>query len=125
MKNITEFVQKPQRPVRVVQFGEGNFLRAFVDYFIDMLNEKTDFNGSVAIVKPISFGTLERFEKQNCLYTVLLRGKEHGETVNTHRVVTSVDRAVDGSETWQNIADLAKCPTVRFVVSNTTEAGIV
>ena len=125
MKQITELTQKTNRPVRVVQFGEGNFLRAFVDYFIDILNEKTDFNGSVAIVKPISYGTLERFEKQNCLYTVLLRGKENGETVNAHRIITSVDRAVDGAETWQNLADLAKCPTVRFVISNTTEAGIV
>lgn len=125
MKNITEFAQKPQRPVRVVQFGEGNFLRAFVDYFIDILNEKTDFNGSVAMVKPISYGSLERFEQQNCLYTVLLRGKEHGKTVNAHRLITSVDRAVDGAETWENLSDLAKCPTVRFVVSNTTEAGIV
>jgi len=126
MKTINDLsIQKPARPVRVVQFGEGNFLRAFVDYMIDIANEKSDFNGSVAIVKPIAYGTLDRFERQNCLYTVVLRGRENGQVINTGRVITSVDRAVDGAETWDNLAELAKCPTVRFIVSNTTEAGIV
>jgi len=126
MKHITDLgIEKTKRPIRVVQFGEGNFLRAFVDWMIDIINEKTDFNGSVAIVKPISYGSLERFEKQNCLYTVILRGQENGQVVNTHRIITSVDRVVDGADTWDNLAELAKCPTVRFVVSNTTEAGIV
>ena len=126
MKHITDLgIEKADRPIRVVQFGEGNFLRAFVDWMIDIINEKTDFNGSIAIVKPISFGSLERFAKQNCLYTVILRGQEKGEVVNTSRIVTSVNRAVDGADTWDNLAELAKCPTVRFVVSNTTEAGIV
>lgn len=126
MKSITDLeIVKPARPVRVVQFGEGNFLRAFVDYMIDILNEKSDFNGSIAIVKPISYGSLERFQRQNCLYTVILRGQENGQVVNDSRIVTSVDRAVDGADTWDNLAELAKCPTVRFIVSNTTEAGIV
>lgn len=126
MKNITEcgFV-KPQRPVRVVQFGEGNFLRAFVDYMIDIANETSDFNGSIALVRPIAYGTLDRFERQNCLYTVVLRGMENGQIINTPRVITSVDRAVDGAETWEHLSALAQCETVRFVVSNTTEAGIV
>ncbi len=126
MKHITELgIEKTERPLRVVQFGEGNFLRAFVDFMIDICNEKTDFNGSIAIVKPISYGSLERFEAQNCLYTVILRGQENGEVVNTHRIITSVNRAADGADTWDNLAELAKCPTVRFLVSNTTEAGIV
>ncbi|MBQ8640691.1 MAG: tagaturonate reductase [Clostridia bacterium] len=126
MKHINDLdIVRPARPLRVVQFGEGNFLRAFVDYMIDICNEKTDFNGSIAIVKPISYGSLERFEAQDCLYTVILRGQENGKVVNTHRIITSVDRAVDGADTWANLAELAKCPTVRFIVSNTTEAGIV
>lgn len=126
MKHINDLdIRKPNRPVRVVQFGEGNFLRAFADWMIDILNEKTDFNGSIAIVKPISHGSLERFKKQNCLYTVILRGQENGEVVNTSRIITSVDRAVDGADTWDNLQALAECPTVRFVISNTTEAGIV
>ncbi|MEF9878339.1 MAG: hypothetical protein RR975_02815 [Clostridia bacterium] len=59
----------PQRAVRVLQFGEGNFLRAFVDDMLDIANEKTDFNGSVVIVKPIAFGSLETFHQQDCKYT--------------------------------------------------------
>ncbi len=55
-----------ERPVRVLQFGEGGFLRAFVDYMIDIANEKTDFNGSIVVVKPIPFGSLDRFHEQDC-----------------------------------------------------------
>ena len=118
MKHINDLdIVRPARPLRVVQFGEGNFLRAFVDYMIDICNEKTDFNGSIAIVKPISYGSLERFEAQDCLYTVILRGQENGKVVNTHRIITSVDRAVDGADTWANLAELAKCPTVRFITT--------
>ena len=69
------------RPVKVLQFGEGNFLRAFVDYFIDIANEKTDFNGSVVLVKPITFGSLDMFHEQDCRYTVMLRGLGDGEAV--------------------------------------------
>ena len=69
----------PQRPVKVLQFGEGNFLRAFVDYFIDIANEKTDFNGSIALVKPINIGTLfPAFKEQDYRYTVMLRGLVDG-----------------------------------------------
>ena len=75
-KSITHAVD---RPVKVMQFGEGNFLRAFVDYIFDVTNEKTDFNGGVVIVKPIEFGTLERFHDQECQYTLQLRGFVDGQ----------------------------------------------
>ena len=76
-KSITHAVD---RPVKVMQFGEGNFLRAFVDYIFDVTNEKTDFNGGVVIVKPIEFGTLERFHDQECQYTLQLRGFVDGDS---------------------------------------------
>ena len=114
------------RPVKVLQFGEGNFLRAFVDYFIDIANEKTDFNGSVALVKPISIGTLfPAFKEQDYRYTVLLRGLVDGQAVEQSRVVTSVSDAVDACADYDAYAAYAKCETLRFIVSNTTEAGIV
>lgn len=126
MKNIAESgIVKPQRPVRAVQFGEGNFLRAFADYMIDILNEKTDWNGSVVLFKPIEFGSLERFEKQNGLYTVCLRGLENGREKIVKRVVTSVDKAVACNEQYEEYAAYARLDTLRFVISNTTEAGIV
>ena len=65
---------KVERPVRVLQFGEGNFLRAFVDYMIDIANEQGRFNGDIVLVKPIEFGSLDRFHEQECQYTVQLRG---------------------------------------------------
>ena len=115
----------PSRPVKVLQFGEGNFLRAFVDYFIDIANEKTDFNGSVVLVKHIAFGNLDRFHQQDCRYTVILRGLENGERVEKTRLITSVSDAVDAGSEYEKYAAFAKEPTLRFIVSNTTEAGIV
>lgn len=113
------------RPVKVLQFGEGNFLRAFVDYFIDIANEKTDFNGAVVLVKPIPFGSLDMFHAQDCRYTVLLRGLVDGQPVEQSRLVTSVADAVDAYGEYGKYAEYAKCETLRFIVSNTTEAGIV
>lgn len=116
---------KVERPVKVLQFGEGNFLRAFVDYMIDIANEKGDFNGDIVLVKPIEFGTLERFHDQECQYTVQLRGISDGEPRKINRVVTSVTDVVDAYGEYEKYADFAKLDTLRFIVSNTTEAGIV
>ena len=86
----------PQRPVKVLQYGEGNFLRAFVDYFIDIANEKAGFDGSVVLVKPIAVGTLfPAFREQDNRYTVMLRSLVDGKAVEQSRVVTSVSDAVD------------------------------
>ena len=126
MKAINEVItEKIERPVKVLQFGEGNFLRAFVDYMIDIMNEETDFNGSIVLVKPIEFGTIEQFEKQNNLYTVYLRGLENGKETIKKRVVTSVDKTVAAYENYDEYAAYAKLESLRFIVSNTTEAGIV
>ena len=126
MENLnSKMIQKTERPIKVVQFGEGNFLRAFVDYMIDVANEAGVFDGNIAIVKPISFGSLEMFEKQDNLYTVVLRGKENGKTVNDSRIVTSVSKVMDCKENYEDFMGLARLETLRFVVSNTTEAGIV
>lgn len=116
---------KTERPVKVLQFGEGNFLRAFVDYMIDIANEKGDFNGDIVLVKPIEFGSLERFHEQECQYTVQLRGIVDGEPKRINRVVTSVTDAVDAYGEYEKYAGFAKLDTLRFIVSNTTEAGIV
>ena len=121
--NMNNTVKK-EYPIKVIQYGEGNFLRAFADYMIDVANEKGIFEGSVAIVKPIEYGELSRFEKQNCNYTVVLRGKENGKTVNTARVVTSVSKAVGCYENFDEYISLASLPSLEIVISNTTEAGI-
>ena len=123
--NIKDKAVKKDYPIKVMQFGEGNFLRAFVDYMIDILNEKGDFNGSIAIVKPISFGNLDMFKEQDNLYTVLLRGKENGKVVNDSRIITSVSKVLDCADDYNEYMSLAHLDTLRFIVSNTTEAGIV
>ena len=126
MENLNaKMIQKTDRPIKVIQFGEGNFLRAFVDYMIDVANEAGVFDGSIAIVKPISFGSLEMFNQQDNLYTVVLRGKENGQTVNDSRIVTSVSKVMDCKDDYEDYMGLAKLESLRFVVSNTTEAGIV
>ena len=123
--NISEKAKQSDYPIKVIQFGEGNFLRAFVDYMIDIANEKGVFGGSIAIVKPISFGSLDAFHEQDNQYTVLLRGKENGEVVNKSRIITSVAKALDCKDDYDDYMALAKLDSLRFVVSNTTEAGIV
>lgn len=116
---------KVERPVRVLQFGEGNFLRAFVDYMIDIANEKGVFDGDIVLVKPIEFGSLDRFHEQDCQYTVQLRGISDGEPKRINRVITSVADAVDAYGEYEKYAEFAKLDSLRFIVSNTTEAGIV
>ena len=116
---------KKERPVRVVQFGEGNFLRAFVDYMIDIANEEGRFDGDIVLIKPIEFGSLENFHRQGCQYTVSLRGMVDGEAKIINRQVTSVADAVDACGEYDRYMKLAEIDTLRFVVSNTTEAGIV
>ena len=126
MQRLNKQISKAvDRPVKVLQFGEGNFLRAFVDYMFDVTNEKTDFNGGIVIVKPIQFGNLDRFHEQECQYTLQLRGFENGQAKKVTRIITSVVDAVAAIEDYQKYEDYAKCETLRFVVSNTTEAGIV
>ncbi len=126
MKNIKEAVEKrANRPIKVMQFGEGNFLRAFPDYMIDIANEKGLFDGDIAVVKCVPFGNLDRFKKQDNLYTVILRGKDNGEVVNSARVVTSIQKAIGCYEDYDEYIALAKLDSLRFIISNTTEAGIV
>ncbi len=112
-------------PVKILQFGEGNFLRGFVDWMLDILNEKGLFKGSVLAVNPTSRGNVDRLLSQDCLYTVLLRGKSEGSLVDERRVVTSIGAALNPYKQWAGLLEAACSQELRFVVSNTTEAGIV
>lgn len=107
----------------ILQFGEGNFLRAFVGDFIDALNRQGLYDGKIVIVKPRP-GTLDRFTRQNCRYHLILRGVEQGERVSRMREIESVSRAIDPYTDFDAFLAPARNPDLRFVVSNTTEAGI-
>lgn len=111
-------------PERVLQFGEGNFLRAFVDYFFDVLNEKEGFNGKIAMVQPIEQGLTDMINEQDGVYTLYLRGSENGEAVMKKRVITSVSRCINPYRDFDVFMDCAKNPDLKYLVSNTTEAGI-
>ncbi len=109
--------------IRIVQFGEGNFLRSFVDLYFQTLNEEGG-EYAVSIVKPIPFGSLEQFEKQNNRYHVVLRGMKDGCASEDVYEVRSLERVLSPFEQMQDYLALARDPQLRIIVSNTTEAGI-
>jgi len=111
-------------PEKVLQFGEGNFLRAFIDTFIDRLNEKGHFNGGIVIVQPIAQGMADNINAQQGCYTVVLRGLIDGTPVASKRVVTSVSRAINPYTDYATYMGNMRNPNLRYIVSNTTEAGI-
>lgn len=108
----------------VIQFGEGNFLRGFFDYFLDVMNKKGLYDGKAVIVQPRAGGKVEGLVNQDCKYNLYLRGIENGEIKNEHTLVESVSRCVDPYKNFEDYLSLADNPDFRFVVSNTTEAGI-
>lgn len=110
---------------KIAQFGEGNFLRAFTVQMVDIANEQGIFDGGVAIIKPIQFGSFELFEKQKSAYTVILRGLVGGEKVIESRIVSAITQTIDPYKDYESYLKLAKNADLRIVVSNTTEAGII
>ena len=119
-----ETAPKAQRPERIIQFGEGNFLRAFVDWIVYNMNQKTDFNSSVVVVQPIERGMAEWLNGQDCLYHVNLQGRLNGEAVNSLTRIDCISRALNPYSQNAAFMALADQPEIRFVISNTTEAGI-
>ena len=112
--------EKTIRPERVIQFGEGGFLRGFADWMIQALNEKTEFCGSVVVVQPIKDGMCDLLTSQNCVYTHLIRGVEGVEK----SVIDVISRCVKPYDNYDEYLKLAENPDFRFIISNTTEAGI-
>ena len=112
-------------PEKVLQFGEGNFLRAFVDYFFDVANEKCGFNGKIVLCQPIEPGLADMINEQEGLYTLYLRGFENGAKVNDKRIISAVSRCINPYHNFAALLECAKNPDLRYIVSNTTEAGIV
>lgn len=115
---------KSVAPERIIQFGEGNFLRAFVDWIVWNMNAKTNFNGSVVVVQPIDKGMVEWLNGQDCLYHVNLQGRLNGEAVNSLERIDVISRALNPYSQNAAFMALAEQPEIRFIISNTTEAGI-
>jgi tagaturonate reductase len=116
--------QEKLRPVKVLQFGEGNFLRAFVDWIIDILNEQTEFNGGVQVIQPIRNGMGQLVNAQDGLYHVLLQGIQNGKPLSDSRMITCVHGVLNPYEDKNAFLKSAENVDLKFIVSNTTEAGI-
>ena len=111
-------------PERILQFGEGGFLRGFVDWMIDILNERGLYSGSVLVVQPIRQGLADKLNEQEGLYSLILRGVQSGQVVERRRLIQSIRRGFNPYTDYDQMLDAARSPELRFVVSNTTEAGI-
>lgn len=83
-----------KKPIKVIQFGEGNFLRGFVDWMIQKMNDQSLFNGSVALVQPLKTGLLPLLEEQNYEYTHYLKGIKNGEPICEHYTNSSISLGV-------------------------------
>jgi tagaturonate reductase len=121
--NRTEF-KLPTYQNKIIQFGEGNFLRAFVDWQIDILNEHTDLNAGITIVRPVP-SKLPFLSTQDYLYTVKIRGlNENGNQIDVNRIISSINNELDINDNWAEFLQLATNDDFEFIFSNTTEAGI-
>jgi tagaturonate reductase len=112
-------------PERIVQFGGGNFLRGFVDWIVEALNIQTDFASSVVIVKPTPHGSYAALEAQDGLFHVRLTGNEAGKPVAQASLITCISRTINPYQDYGAYLTLARQPQIRFLISNTTESGIV
>ncbi len=111
-------------PEKVLQFGEGNFLRAFVDWQIDKMNDEAGFNGSVVVVQPREHGKIHELIEQDCLYTVYIQGIQNGKALKKHKVINSISRGINPYKEYDEYLKVGENPDLKLVVSNTTEAGI-
>lgn len=112
------------RPERIIQFGEGNFLRAFVDWIIFNMNEKAGFNSSVVVVQPIENGMVNVLNEQDGLYHLNLQGLDNDRQVDSIQLIDVISRGLNPYTQFEDYLKLAENPEIRFVISNTTEAGI-
>jgi tagaturonate reductase len=110
--------------IKVLQFGEGNFLRGFADWIIDIVNEKTNFNGGIQIVQPLPHGMTDQINQQEGLYHILLNGIQQGKPIKETRLITSVRGSINPFVDFEAYLKSAENDEVKFVLSNTTEAGI-
>jgi tagaturonate reductase len=116
---------RPLRPVQILQFGEGNFLRAFVDNFLQVLNDQQLIDMNVAVVQPVPLGRVRELEAQDGLYTLFLEGVQNQQIVKSHQIIDVLSDFIDPYTQLEKYLDYARNPELKIIFSNTTEAGIV
>ncbi len=122
--NRTNFKTNGERPIKILQFGEGNFLRAFVDWILQNLNESGVINSDVAVVQPMPTGRVADLARQDGLYTLCLEGIDNGEKVQSRRVIDVLRDFINPFEDYDKFLSYAKSEDLEVIISNTTEAGI-
>ncbi len=116
--------ERPVRPVKIMQFGEGNFLRAFLDWILENLNEAGAINSGVAVVQPMPFGRVKDLEAQDGLYTVRLEGIDKGEKVKASRIIDVIQDCINPFTEYEHFLSYGESDDLAIILSNTTEAGI-
>ena len=111
-------------PIKIVQFGEGNFLRAFIGYIVQKLNKEVDFNAGIAVVQPIERGMVNMLNAQDGLYTLFMRGINKGKEIQDVELITNIVKGIDPYKDFSEYLNLAKEEELQFIISNTTESGI-
>ena len=126
MAKITDCITKEQNsnPEKILQFGEGNFLRAFADWMIDSANKSGEYKGNIVICQPIENGLKDQINEQNGIYTVAMRGLKNGKAEEKFHQVTSVSRCINPYEEYDSLLEIACSNDLEVIISNTTEAGI-
>ena len=120
-----EIVKKENKKIKIMQFGEGNFLRAFTDWIIQKMNNSGKYDGHVVVVQPLNFGRVKELAEQDGLFTLYLQGLNNGEVVKTHEVIDVLDDFVNPYSDYDKFLKYAESEDLEVVISNTTEAGIV
>lgn len=124
MKKIHECYNKKYYTEKVLQFGEGNFIRSFVDWIIDEMNKTENFNGSVVVIQPRNNDSIKKLNEQNGLFTLYLNGIKNGEAISEHSIISSISRGINTYSDYDEFLKTVENPELRFIISNTTEAGI-
>ena len=125
MKNLNrKTAEAVKYPEKIIQFGEGNFLRAFVDWIVWKTDKATDFNAGVVVVQPIERGMTDMLNEQDGLYHLNLQGIDKGQPVDSLDMIDVITRGINPYRDFDDYMALAENPEIRFVISNTTEAGI-
>jgi len=126
MKQLSKNIHPlKERPIKILQFGEGNFLRAFVDDFIQNLNDQNLINANIVVVQPMPSGRVAEMKKQDGLYTLMLEGLQNGQIVKTNKIIDCLADFIDPFTEYDKYLKYARSQELEIIVSNTTEAGIV
>lgn len=124
--NLSSFPElKSNAPEKIIQFGEGNFIRAFIDWIVYKMNKADIYNGRIVAIQPTPHGkVVGKLNAQDSLFTTILRGIENGKKVDNREIVNSISRGINPYTNWSDVLKCAENPDIEIVFSNTTEAGL-